>query len=320
MKAAIYDQAGPPEVLRYADVPDPVCSDDGLVIRVTATAIEGGDVINRATQEPPHSAYVVGYAAAGEIVEVGRDVHGFTVGQAVTTMGMEGSHAELRSVSAKTSWLIPEGLDHGAAAAIPIAFGTAHQCLHEAGRLREGETVLVQGGAGGVGIALIQLAKLAGARVIATVSGQQRTDRLKRLGLDAAIDYRTEDVIDAVRRMTDEAGVDLVVDPVGGRSLQVSVGSSKPHGRVVFVGNAGGGELKLDLWPAMVANLSLTGVFMGTLFERDSVYNNVAGLLAQAAHDHIEVVIDRRFALAEAAQAHRYIADNPLLGRVLLIP
>ncbi|AHE55718.1 hypothetical protein NX02_20305 [Sphingomonas sanxanigenens DSM 19645 = NX02] len=124
MKAAIYDKAGGPDVLRYADVPDPVCADDGLVIQVKAVSIEGGDTINRATQEPPHPAYVMGYAAAGEVVEVGRNVLGFSIGQPVTTMGMDGSHAELRSVSAKTSWAVPDGLDYGAAAAIPIAFGT----------------------------------------------------------------------------------------------------------------------------------------------------------------------------------------------------
>lgn len=319
MKAAIYDRAGGPDVLRYADVPDPVCTDDGLVIRVRAVSIEGGDTINRATQEPPHSAYVVGYAAAGEVVEVGRNVLGFSIGQAVTTMGMDGSHAELRSVSAKTSWAVPAGLDYGAAAAIPIAFGTAHQCLHAAGRIREGETVLVQSGAGGVGIALIQLAKLAGAHVIATVSGQERTQRLLGLGLDAAIDHRADKVADAVRRLTDGAGADLVVDPVGGHTLPASLASLKPHGRLVFVGNAGGGELTLDLWPAMMANLSLTGVFMGTEFDKVTVYQNVAGLLAQAARGEIEVAIDRRFALAEAAQAHRYIAENQVFGRVLLI-
>ncbi len=320
MKAAAYDTAGEPEVLRYVDVPDPACPDDGLIIQVKAVSIEGGDTINRATQTPPHTAYVVGYAAAGEIVEVGRDVRDFRIGQAVTTMGMDGSHAQLRAVSAKTSWPLPERLDFGVAAAIPIAFGTAHQCLHAAGHLRPGETVLVQGGAGGVGIALVQLAKLGGARVIATVSGEERTDRLMRLGLDAAIDHRTEDVVEAVRRLTNEGGVDLAIDPVGGSTLASSLASLRPHGRLVFVGNAGGGELTLDLWPAMVANLSLTGVFMGTEFDKEPVHSNVAELLAQAARGEIKVVIDRSFALAEAAQAHRYIAENQVFGRVLLIP
>ena len=235
-------------------------------------------------------------------------------------MGMDGSHAELRAVSAKTSWPLPDGLDFGAAAAIPIAFGTAHHCLHTAGRLRQGETVLVQGGAGGVGIALVQLAKQGGARVIATVSGKERTERLMRLGLDAAIDHRTEDVAEAVRRITDGKGVDLVVDPVGGSTLAGSLASLRPHGRLVFVGNAGGGELTLDLWPAMMANLSMTGVFMGTEFDKEPVYLSVAELLSQAARGEIEVIIDSSFPLAAAAQAHRYIQDSQVFGRVVLIP
>ena len=320
MKAAVYDTPGNPEVLRYAEVPDPICADDGLMIRVKAVSVEGGDTINRATQPPPHAAYVVGYAAAGEVVEVGRDVRGFRVGQAVATMGMDGSHAELRAVSAKTSWLLPDGLDFGVAAAIPIAFGTAHQCLHAAGRLRQGETVLIQGGAGGVGIALAQLAKLGGARVIATVSGKERTERLMRLGVDAAIGHRTEDVAEAVRRTTDGRGVDLVVDSVGGSTLAGSLASLRPHGRLVFVGNAGGGELTLDLWPAMMANLSLIGVFMGTEFDKEPVHAAVAELLAQAARGEIEVIVDSSFPLAAAAQAHRYIAESQVFGRVVLLP
>lgn len=319
MKAAAYDMAGEPEVLRYIDVPDPLCAEDGLVIRVKAISIEGGDMINRATVPPPHAAYVVGYAAAGEIIEVGHDVRGFSVGQAVATMGMEGSHAELRAVPARTSWVLPDGLDFGVAAAIPIAFGTAHQCLHVAGRLRRDETVLIQAGAGGVGIALVQLAKRIGARVFATVTGNDRAERLMRLGLDTAIDYRVEDVVEAVRRMTDDKGIDLVVDPVGGSTLASSLASLRRHGRLVFVGNAGGGELTLDLWPAMMANITLSGVFMGTEFDTEAVHATVANLLGEAARGDIEVVIDRAFPLAEAAQAHRYVADNQVFGRVLLI-
>lgn len=320
IKAAVYDRAGDPEVLRYADVPDPVCPEDGLLIEVKAVSIEGGDTINRATQAPPHPSYVVGYAASGVIIEVGRDVQGFGVGQAVATMGMDGSHAELRAVSAKTSWALPGGMDFGVAAAVPIEFGTAHHCLHAAGRLRPSETVLIQGGAGGVGIAAVQLAKLHGARVIATVSGGQRTERLMRLGLDAAIDHRNEDTAEAVRRLTNGSGVDLVVDPVGGATLASSLAFLKPHGRLVFVGNAGGGELTLDLWPAMMANTSLVGVFMGTEFHMEPTYSNVAELLGQAARGEVEVVVDTTFALAEAASAHRHIADSQVFGRVLLVP
>ena len=123
-----------------------------------------------------------------------------------------------------------------------------------------------------------------------------------------------------MRRLTDGDGVDLVVDPVGGTTLAGSLAALRPHGRLVFVGNAGGGGLAVDLWPAMMANVSLTGVFMGSEFEGEPVRSAVADLLAQAARGEIEVVVDRRFGLAEAAQAHRYIAEDQVFGRVLLIP
>ena len=107
---------------------------------------------------------------------------------------------------------------------------------------------------------------------------------------------------------------------MGGSTLASSLASLRPHGRLVFVGNAGGGELTLDLWPAMMANLSLTGVFMGTEFDKEPVHSNVAELLGRAARGDVEVIINKRFVLAEAAQAHRYIAENQVFGRVLLIP
>ncbi|WP_342240766.1 zinc-binding alcohol dehydrogenase family protein [Inquilinus sp. OTU3971] len=158
MKAAVYDRNGGPEVLRYEDVPDPVCPSDGVVVRHEAIAIEGGDLINRASSPPPHQGYIVGYAAAGEVVAVGSDVSDRHVGQKVTSFDLAGSHAGLRTVAASRTWLVPEGLDMPAAAALPIAFGTAHHCLFARGGLKSGEAVLIQAGAGGVGIAAIQLA------------------------------------------------------------------------------------------------------------------------------------------------------------------
>lgn len=320
MKAAIYDAPGAPEVLRYADIPDPVYAPDEVLIRVGAISIEGGDAINRDTTTPSLPAHVVGYAAAGEIIEVGRDVRGFRVGHSVTTVAADGSHAELRAAPARTTWTIPEGLSLDAAAALPVAFGTAHRCLHVVGGLQAGETVLIQAGAGGVGVAAIQIAHQAGARVIATVSGADRAERLARLGLDMAIDHRRENVVEAVRRLTGGRGADLVVDPVGGPTLAGSMAALRAEGRLVFVGNAGGGDMNVDLWPALQSNLSLMGVFLGPLLGTEAVYRTVTDLLAQAARSEIEVVIDRTFPLAEAAAAHRHVAEGAPLGRVMLVP
>lgn len=319
MKAILYDHPGPPDVLRLAEVPDPVCAPDGVLIRIEAIAIEGGDLIQRASMPMPHPGYVLGYAAAGEVIAVGSAVTDRHVGQKVTSFDMGGSHAELRAVAASRTWPIPGGLDMAAAAALPISFGTAHHCLFARGALRRGETVLIQAGAGGVGVAAIQLAQRAGATVLATVSGADRVQRLSGLGLDHAIDHRQVDVAHEVARLTQGQGVDLCVDPVG-TTLQASLAALRAEGRLVFVGNAGGAVLDVDLWPALQGNQSLLGVFMGTQFEKPEVYLTVARMLAQAAAGELAVVVDRTFALADAAQAHAHAHGASRLGRVVLMP
>src|SRR5262245_45718123 len=142
MKAAVYYENGGPEVLRYEDVPDPVCPDNGLVVKVEAISIEGGDTVNRLRGPLATHPHVVGYQAAGEVVEIGRGTSGFRLGQKVVTTGTHGSHASLRAVRAATAWTVPEGLDLRVASTIPIPFGTADNCLFEYGKLQAGDTVL----------------------------------------------------------------------------------------------------------------------------------------------------------------------------------
>ncbi|WP_342240767.1 zinc-binding dehydrogenase [Inquilinus sp. OTU3971] len=138
-------------------------------------------------------------------------------------------------------------------------------------------------------------------------------------GLDHAIDHRSVDVIETVLRLTEGRGVDLVVDPVGA-TLQTSLAALRPEGRLVFVGNAGGSNLQLDLWPALQGNQSLFGVYMGTQFEKPDVYQTVSQMLRQTAKGELNVVVDRLFPLAAAAEAHAYAEGNARLGRVVLVP
>jgi len=318
MKAAVYDTAGEPEVLRYADVEMPSCGPDEVLVRVGGISIEGGDLLHRAHMQPAAPNHIVGFAAAGEIVEVGSAVSGRQVGQRVTTGSLDGSHAEYRAVPARRTWLVPDGVDDAAAAAVPVAFGTAWHCLHDRLRLAQGETLLVQGGAGMVGLAAIQFAHRMGARVIATVSGEQRAARLRALGLDEAIDHRRQDVEDAVRELTAGRGVDAVLDPVGA-TLAQSFAALREGGRLVFVGNVGG-SIAPDLFPAMQKNLTLHGVFFGALWERPEVGATIEAILLDVAARRLEVVIDRRFPLAEAAAAHRHAEQGGVLGRTVMIP
>lgn len=320
MKAAVYYQNGTPEVLKYEDVPDPVCHPKGVIIRVEAVSIEGGDTLNRwrgALLTKPH---IVGYQAAGEIVEVGAEVTGLHVGQKVTTVYNFGSHAALRPVPARNAWPVPAGFDIQLAAAIPVPFGTADDCLFEFGHLKSGETVLVQAGASGVGVAAIQLAKRAGAKVLATASSDERLERLKPLGLDHGINYRRDNVAKAVMKITGGKGVNLVVDPVGGETLQGSIMSLAYRGRISMVGAAGREAMTVDVSPLMAGNRSLTGVFLGAEIATDRAHNMIQRLIDEAARGEFKVVIDKTFPLSEAAAAHAYIESRQAVGRVLLIP
>jgi NADPH2:quinone reductase len=174
----------------------------GVVIEVAAISIEGGDTLNRLGGAMTSTPHIVGYQCAGTIREVGDGVTDRQVGQQVVASMMSGSHAELVSVPAESAWVVPEGLDIVEAACVPIAFGTADDCLFEFGRLRDGETVLVQAGASGVGLAAIQLAKRAGATVLATASSDEKLERLKEYGLDHGVNYTKGDFADEVRALT----------------------------------------------------------------------------------------------------------------------
>ncbi len=310
-------------MLEYVDVPDPAVRPSGVVITVEAVGIQGGDLLHRAGGSMPSSPHVVGYQAAGRVRELGSEVSGLEVGQPVVATMAFGSHAELVSVSARSVYTIPDGLSIDEAAGVPIEFGTADDCLFEFGRLQPGETVLVQAGAGGVGIAAVQLASRAGASmVLATASSDERLERLHDLGMDHGINYAEQDVAGRVRELTDGRGVDLVVDPVGGHTLEASIASLAYRGRVSWVGRAGREPSPPEVWPLMEKNASLTGVFLGAEMGRDPdrVRHMIERLLQRVADGELRVVIDRVFPLAEAAEAHRYIESRQAFGRVLLRP
>lgn len=321
MKAAVYDRNGPPDVLRYEDVPDPELQPHGVVVQVAAVSIEGGDVLNRAGGALTGSPHIVGYQCAGYVRDVGEGVQTLREGMPVVCVMASGSHAELVSVPELVCWRVPDGLDIEQAACVPVPFGTADDCLFEFGRLQQGESVLVQAGASGVGIAAIQLAKRAGAVVYATASKDDKLERLRDLGVDHGINYVSSDFVEEVRRLTDGRGVDVVVDSVGGHVLAGSLQCLAYRGRCVTVGNAGRevGE-KYDLGSLMGGNQSITGVFLGAEIATERVQRMIARHLDDIAAGRLQVIVDRTFPLSEAAAAHAYLESRQAFGRVLLIP
>jgi len=321
MKAAVYYETGSPDVLRYEDVPDPEVARDQVLVQVEAISIEGGDTLNRLGGMMPSTPHIVGYQCGGTIVEVGAAVRRREVGQRVVCTMPYGSHAELVAVPVAGTWVVPDGLDPVAAACVPIPFGTADDCLFEFGRLQAGETVLVQAGSSGVGLAAIQLAKRAGATVLATASTDEKLARLTEYGLDHGINYRDGDFADVARRLTDGKGVDLVLDSVG-TTLNGSVRSLAYRGRVTMIGNAGRGRLRFDPAPLMGGCQSAIGVALATELSIGSprAHQNVERLLDVVAAGELRVVIDSTFPLAEAAAAHQHLEDRKAFGRVVLVP
>ena len=179
------------------------------------------------------------------------------------TLFAAGSHAEKRVVPAVMTWPIPDGLDPAAAACVPVAVGTAHECLFEAAHLEQGQSVLIHAGAGGVGMAAIQLAKQAGATVFSTASSDEKLERLKPLGLDHGINYANESFVDRVRELTDDRGVDVVLDSVGGQNLVDSIEALAYRGTLVSVGVAGRSGSEVEAMSLWTKNNTLRGVYLG---------------------------------------------------------
>jgi NADPH2:quinone reductase len=323
MKAAVYYETGAPDVFRYEDRPDPECGTGSALIDVKAISIEGGDTLNRAGGDMPSRPHIVGYQCAGIIREIGSSVTDRSPGQAVVAVMPFGSHASVVAVAAMQTWLVPEGADLAQAACVPIAFGTSDDSLFEYGRLQSGETVLVQGGASGTGIAAVQLAKRAGATVIATASSNDRLERLKDFGVDHGVNYREGDWVAEVRRLTGGRGVDVAIDGIGGSTLRGSVDCLGYRGRAVSYGQAGRElERRIDVNYLSGMNKSVTGYSLNLEFlqQPQRARAMVEGHLRDVASGALRVVIDRTFPLAEAAEAHRYIESRRAFGRVVMIP
>jgi NADPH2:quinone reductase len=316
----VYYETGSPDVLRYEDVPDPVCGPGQVLVDVEAISVEGGDTLNRLAGEMPAVPHIVGYQCAGTVRELGEGVTDRHVGQRVVATMFWGSHAERAAVPALITWPIPDGGDLVRCACVPVAFGTADDCLFEFGHMRAGETVLIQAGASGVGVAAIQLAKRAGATVLATASTIARLEPLRELGLDHAIDYSRDGWVEEVRTLTGGRGVDLVVDSVGGHILAGSIASLAYRGRCITVGSAGREEQLIDVRALGAGNQSITGVFLGAEMVNVRTRDMIQRHVDDVAAGRLTVLVDRTFPLADAAAAHAYIESRQAVGRVVLIP
>ncbi len=320
MKAVVYRENGGPDVLSYEDVADPRPAAGELLVRVEAISIEGGDLLRRRYVPPRPNPRIEGYAASGAVIALGEGVTSFQIGDKVTTYAERGSHAEFRIPRAEHCWLVPEGLAMNEAAVALVGLGTAGAALFELGQLEGGQTVLITGATGGVGVGAIQLAHTAGARVIATGSNLASLEGLRRYGLDEPLVVDREPFSQRVKDLTDGRGVDVFLDMVGGNALQSGLDSLVAEGRAVMVGAISTLKGKIAPYSLLAQGQSLFGCILPLLMPRPSVRRMIDEILQRLAGGELTAVIDREYRLSEAQAAHTRAEERGRIGRVVMIP
>ena len=318
MKAVHYSRNGGPEVMEYGDLPDPVVAPHTVLIAVEWISVEGGDLLNRLVIRPDWVPFVPGYQAAGTVVAAGEAVTRVRVGDRVIGFDGGGSHAELFAVPETHAFAVPDDMDLKQAAPIPIAFGTAHDALFKYGEMKAGDTVLVQGAAGGVGLAAVQLAARAGATVIGTAAGAERLERIKPFGLHHGIDYTSEDIGERCLAITSGRGVDIVLDLAGGKGKDALMRAVRAHGRYAVIGASAGELPSFGFFELIRKALHVVGISLGRDMHTPRVHAMLADITAQVQRGDLRMPVAAEFALSDAVAAHRFVAEAHPFGRVLM--
>jgi putative PIG3 family NAD(P)H quinone oxidoreductase len=319
---AVENGAGPAEALKLAQVATPVPQPGQVLIRVRAAGVNRPDILQRMGfyPPPPGAPATLGLEVAGEVAAVGAGEVRWRVGDAVTALLGGGGYAEYAAVDARHALPIPAGLDPMAAASLPETVFTVFANVFEHGELKAGETLLLHGATSGIGVTAIQMAKAAGARVIATARGADKAASALKLGADLAIDTTAEDFS---ARTLAEGGADVILDMVGGDFAQKGLDCLKPGGRIVYIAFQAGGRVEIDLQKIMQKRLIITG---STLRPRSADEKARLARAVEAtvwpwiADGRIRTVVDRAFPLAEAAKAHALLESGAHLGKVVLVP
>ncbi|MBL8605805.1 MAG: NADPH:quinone oxidoreductase family protein [Myxococcales bacterium] len=303
------------------DLPEPRAAAGEVVVDVAACGINFPDVllVHGKYQFRPDPPFSPGGEISGTVREVGEGVSGLTVGQRVCAWMPYGGLAERVGVSALAAWPIPEGVDMVVAAGSLVTYGTTWHALVDRAGLVAGETLLVLGAAGGVGVAAIQIGKLLGARVIAAASSADKLEFCKRIGADETIDYTREDLKTRVKELTG-AGVDVVYDPVGGSFTEAALRATAWNGRVLVVGFAAGDIPKVPTNLCLLKGASLVGVFWGHFAtrEHEKARRELAEILERVRDGRIVPPIHATYPLERGADAIRELEDRKVRGKVVV--
>ena len=323
MKAVICREPGGVEVLEIADIATPEPAPDEVLVRNFATALNRADLLQRRGlyPPPPGESAILGLEFAGEVAEAGSSAGEFSVGDRVFGLVGGGAYAEFLVAPKDLLVPIPDHLSYDAAAAIPEAFYTAHETLCELGALQPGQTLLVHAGASGVGCAAIQVARMLGARVIATAGSAEKVRLCEELGAARAVNYREEDFVDAAREASSGDGVDVILDLVGAANWEGNLKSLRAGGRLLVVGLVSGSRAEVDLGIILKRRLQILGTAMRgrSLADKVSITRRfVSDLLPQFEGGTLRPVLDRVFTLDEVRAAHERMEANLNLGKIVL--
>ncbi|MFG1949502.1 NAD(P)H-quinone oxidoreductase [Micromonospora sp. NPDC048830] len=322
MRAITIPEPGGPEALVWAEVPDPRPGPDEVVVDVRASAVNRADLLQRQGHypPPPGASPYPGLECAGVVSAVGPDVTGWEVGQEVCALLAGGGYAERVAVPAGQLLPVPDGVGLVDAAALPEVACTVWSNVVRLAGLAKGETLLVHGGGSGIGTFAVQLGTALGATVVVTGRAAKH-ERLRELGAAHTIDYREQDFVEEVRRVTDGRGADVVLDIMGAAYLARNVAALATGGRLVVIGMQGGRKAELDLGALLAkrATVAATALRSRPPAEKAEI---VAGVREQVwplvSAGAVRPVVDRRLPMTEAAEAHRLVESNAHFGKVLL--
>jgi NADPH2:quinone reductase len=318
------DGAGGPEVLKPAIGPVPTPKPDEVLIRVLAAGVNRPDVAQRMGSYPPpaNASPIIGLEVAGEVVAAGAEVSQYNPGDRVCALTNGGGYAEYCVAPAPQTLPWPAGYDAIRAAALPETFFTVWANLFMHGRLARGESVLIHGGTSGIGVTAIQLAKEFGASVYATAGSDAKTEACRKLGADGAINYRTADFLEEIRRLTDKRGVDVVLDMVGAPYFVRNLRCLAMDGRLVQIAFLEGSKVEnFDLTPVMTKRLVITGSTMRprTTAQKGAIAAELRARVWPALDaGRCAPVIHQVFPLAEAAAAHAMMESSAHIGKIML--
>ena len=323
MKAIVCNKLGPPSDLVYTDTPDPTPAPNQVLVKLKACGINFPDtlIIQGLYQYKPELPFSPGSDVAGIVESVGDKVTQFKPGDEVVAMTGWGGFAEKAAVDVNTCFPKPPGMSMVNAASFLMAYGTSYYALKQRGQLKEGDTLLVLGASGGVGLTAVELGKLLGARVIAAASTADKLAVCQEYGADELINYTEEDLKARVKELTGNKGADVIYDPVGGHYAEPALRSIGWEGRYLVIGFAAGEIPKIPLNLALLKGCQIVGVFWGAYAQKYSSQNmqNTLQLIQWFDEGKLKPHIHGTYPLAEAAQALEEIMQRKVKGKAVVV-